>query len=827
MNLSFLTSVTFSGLLLPLVLGCTPNSSGFNTAGSSGQGKLDLSSTRATLASTTALLSYNGTGPQLQHANGFASGTAWATNVSYPANVEITYGPYTSQLGSGNFLARFTLMIDNNSADNLKIITVDVNDAAHGHVLMALDINRQDFNAPNTAVNFDVPFYAPSGASLEFRVFYWGSAAIQHLRTQVFSNQIGLPASLANPPSWPSSESYPIPAKNWMVGFNELFSLESAKLAYQNIPGIPGNSSYRGLPALRARVMDLAGQHHVGLYRDIVSLSQLATNGLGDQSGWGQVIDSIDMFRNYNLNLVLSIGQSIPQWMVPPGGLNAAFCPGTAKANDWPQIKNSISLTVGGFLAAVAAQDPNRKAWMQTHLFIEPWNEVDSPAGPATQCSTPQQAADLANGIAWVMNSYGLHLQLLAPSLVEDDPSYLQSYYAAGGTGLPNLHIYFPPGQTVAQDVAFMESQLTAYQKVVPPGLANRIMVSEIGVALRTAANMSDTTDGILSQSDRMKLYSQILADPMINGSTEGMIFWRLYDLPLASGLYARPDFGAINNPQEPYFGSVSADGSTYNPEAQSIFMGLAGLSSFAINAGQVMDFNGYALTMQADCNLVLYNTSTGAAVWAASNLPGYNLGGFVWNTSTGSCPNASATFQDDGNLVLYNPSFGGNSNHAYWASGTGGNPGAQLQISASSPYLAITRRINQLSSLTPIGTLQLNAGNSLPLPGYGYFLAMQSDCNLVLYNTTTGAAVWATSNLPAYDLGGFVWNTSAGSCLNASAAFQGDGNLVLYNPSFGGNAYHAYWASGTGGNPGAQLQLMSSGQYVSISVNGKAIWHN
>ena len=65
-----------------------------------------------------------------------------------------------------------------------------------------------------------------------------------------------------------------------------------------------------------------------------------------------------------------------------------------------------------------------------------------------------------------------------------------------------------------------------------------------------------------------------------------------------------------------------------------------------------------YRLTMQNDCNLVLYAPN---AIWSSKTYNGSN--------------NCAALMQDDGNFVIYNGS------RAIWASNTWGHPGAYLEL--------------------------------------------------------------------------------------------------------------------------------------------------
>ncbi len=105
-------------------------------------------------------------------------------------------------------------------------------------------------------------------------------------------------------------------------------------------------------------------------------------------------------------------------------------------------------------------------------------------------------------------------------------------------------------------------------------------------------------------------------------------------------------------------------------------------------------------------------------------------------------------------------------------------------------------------SSLSSGATL--SAGSSLVSPNGQYKLAMQSDCNLVLYKG--GTWTWQTHT---YGLG-------ATGC---RAAMQTDGNLVVYTP-----ANKALWASATDGSKGSVLKLQDDGNLV-IYHGSQAVW--
>jgi hypothetical protein len=189
---------------------------------------------------------------------------------------------------------------------------------------------------------------------------------------------------------------------------------------------------------------------------------------------------------------------------------------------------------------------------------------------------------------------------------------------------------------------------------------------------------------------------------------------------------------------------------------------------------------------MQGDGNLVLYR-SDGTPLWST--------GTYGQNCGANQC---LAAFQGDGNFVVYK------AGKPLWNSGTAGGPGAQLVFSAQTPQLEIVRNESILwanVSRFSAGNFSLSQGASINL-GYAT-LVMQGDGNLVLYKTN-GTPLWST--------GTYGQNCGANQC---RAAFQGDGNFVVYN---GGKPL---WNSGTAGNPGAQLVFSGQPPWVEFLQPG------
>ncbi|KAK1270349.1 hypothetical protein QJS04_geneDACA007695 [Acorus gramineus] len=199
-----------------------------------------------------------------------------------------------------------------------------------------------------------------------------------------------------------------------------------------------------------------------------------------------------------------------------------------------------------------------------------------------------------------------------------------------------------------------------------------------------------------------------------------------------------------------------------------ALLLGLFAPPSEAINilyrddhtlyAGYSLTQNNYRLTMEIDCNLVLYDNNK-----------------YVWSTKTSNIAHDC----HDRNVVIYGP--------AKWATNT------------TSKTPAYDSKPNNILGTNGI----LHAEHSLT---YGdYMLAMQADCNLVVYDK--GSAVWHT-------------NTAGKGYRDCYLKMQSDGDLVVYSK----DGSHRLWSShtGDGGHKNYELILQPNRNVV---IYGPAIW--
>ena len=297
--------------------------------------------------------------------------------------------------------------------------------------------------------------------------------------------------------------------------------------------------------------------------------------------------------------------------------------------------------------------------------------------------------------------------------------------------------------------------------------------------------------------------------------------------------------------------------------------------SNYPVWSTQTGGQSSYAW-FQPDGNLVLYRYSDGAAIWssntgiaptstgAAGNFPSgtgellagstvssrlsagqnlYSTNGWyrlsmavngnlsitskgnvvVWQTNTAGSGATYAQFQADGNLVLYD-----NSGGVKWQSNSGSYPvnaGKRLVLQPDGNMVIYgvggsTSTVRVPAPNYPIGTGQifvgagdgsrLYKGQSLYSTNGWYRLSMQTDGNLVITDKA----------------GAVTWNSGTFGTAAHFAAFQPDGNLVLYAV----DGVTPIWWTNRGQYPqniGYVWRLDGSGEFALFDQNNTPIWRS
>lgn len=133
------------------------------------------------LINTATSRSYEGEGSEVSHGTGRNDGDGWLCQCGIDeANRHMIYGPYDASIPAGEGTAVYRMKIDNNTADNLAQVRIDVYDSTTGTILAERDITRKQFTSASIYQDFSLTFNnTAAGHSLEFRVYWYGRAYIK------------------------------------------------------------------------------------------------------------------------------------------------------------------------------------------------------------------------------------------------------------------------------------------------------------------------------------------------------------------------------------------------------------------------------------------------------------------------------------------------------------------------------------------------------------------------------------------------------------------------------------------------------------------------
>ncbi|MBN1772849.1 MAG: hypothetical protein JXB32_16380 [Deltaproteobacteria bacterium] len=131
-------------------------------------------------------LTFEAESGSMGHVVGRAEADGWSANTAADGEGHLLYGPYTRDVPAGSRTATFRMMIDNNSADTLRVVNLDVHDFTTSTVLAQRGVRRNEFSGTMTYQDFAVSFTAPGGShELEFRIYWYDYAYIRVDRVTV------------------------------------------------------------------------------------------------------------------------------------------------------------------------------------------------------------------------------------------------------------------------------------------------------------------------------------------------------------------------------------------------------------------------------------------------------------------------------------------------------------------------------------------------------------------------------------------------------------------------------------------------------------------
>ena len=359
------------------------------------------------------------------------------------------------------------------------------------------------------------------------------------------------------------------------IGFNEEWVSGYLENIGEYCSDCPTNTLSEPYNTINNIIYNQAAAQHVGSFREIIPEALIEKD---KANGYANIIKILQLYSGYNLHLTLVLGLPLA-----PGdsvtGSDYLVMPDSNAA--WTTLKNTLSYSIGNLLNAMWNSPSISRTWMSTNLYVEGMNEFDALMDPngSTAFSSPARAIDLTDGINYVINLYGISTYQTMPSIVGNYSGYapgvdarvqfVSDYYAQGGIGFPNVHIYAPtnnPNTTYVDVLNAVRAEVQAVTAAMPARLKGLLFLSETGHADVTPpyCNADNGTYGdSIDPAQRAQEYEAIAADPVIVQDIAVLTFWRLMTLPPTQVPSAEC---------ESFFGVMDYKTLTYNSVGQNLF---------------------------------------------------------------------------------------------------------------------------------------------------------------------------------------------------------------------------------------------------------------
>jgi hypothetical protein len=333
-------------------------------------------------------------------------------------------------------------------------------------------------------------------------------------------------------------------------GFNEAFIWGYIQSQGTVCSDCSTNSPAVPLPAIQSYLSVLA-QSGIHVARDIVPERYVS-----DPSKYPLAATVLKEYQNRNFTTIVSLAWPVADLLgrcFGTGGTSTVF----------DHAAYNYSAAAAKFLLYMKGRSDIDQNWLATRLLIEPWNEFDGICNGST--GSPEKAARYQGIMQMVFDSAGIKNEVLMPSIVNVYKGkmsgsgggmfstlrlYLNAYYASGGSGRPNIHIYFNPNLThgVHSIKTIPRSGLESVGSSVPPPYKNTTIIGEIGVA--TSSTVPKCNANALQDVSRAILYTDVIKSRVFNRKAQMILFWRLFGL---AGLMRPVDacdqfYGVTNN---------------------------------------------------------------------------------------------------------------------------------------------------------------------------------------------------------------------------------------------------------------------------------------
>ena len=258
---------------------------------------------------------------------------------------------------------------------------------------------------------------------------------------------------------------------------------------------------------------------------------------LSDPANYGLVETVIKEYQKRGFTLVLTVGWPTAHFMGKCLGFG-----GDDRMLDHAAYE--YSSTIARLLIHLQSLPDLDRKWLESNVIIEPWNEFDSLCG--VNVGSPEKAARYQGVMQLVFDGARLKNEVLMPSIVNvfqfEAPtavtgrygkinSYLSAYYRAGGSGRPNIHLYYDPRWASQPGglIGVLGTEIAQATQSTPAPYKGALMIGETGAAVQSGVAKCDVN--AMKASSQDDLYRAMVKDGAINHGAQAVLFWRLFGL--------------------------------------------------------------------------------------------------------------------------------------------------------------------------------------------------------------------------------------------------------------------------------------------------------
>jgi hypothetical protein len=345
-------------------------------------------------------------------------------------------------------------------------------------------------------------------------------------------------------------------------GFNELFSMGQILFvaSYDSTGSGPfkrycqnqsdGKNCPENAVALPVyKINDLLYQFQINgrlkLIRDIIPLRVLEPV-VGSFPFDNDLAAVLKVYAMRDIKLILSFGQRQPSW-IDSETLKLFTSQKIKNFSDFPSIKtlseakqkdylkdHLLTKVIADFLLRMKNIHKVSQSWMKNKLILEPMNEINK-----DYSSDPTRAAQFDSLLKnKLIKSIVPHLEVTSSSLLTGSEwqflDWFWKYYAAGGTGRPNIHLYFAhstynaSGDYVILDGNDVNKAYSRFSKVINElnshshynSNMRKVIVSEVGLP---AAGIPEANN---LASERLTSFNKI---ENVLSDADLVVHWRLF----------------------------------------------------------------------------------------------------------------------------------------------------------------------------------------------------------------------------------------------------------------------------------------------------------